>query len=135
MATDRTTDNAFPCPGRPHEERTASPAKAISLSLDLRSARCLVVLVIFVALALPNLTLAAISFEPRVDYAVGSQPLAVAAGDFNRDGRMDLTVANSGEATVSTLLGNGDGTFGSKTDLATGASATALGIAGLRGPS
>jgi hypothetical protein len=31
--------------------------------------------------------------------------------DFNRDGHVDLAVCNGGEATVSVLLGNGDGTF------------------------
>jgi hypothetical protein len=37
----------------------------------------------------------------------------VAAGDFNRDGRMDLAVAVAGPGTemVEVLLGNGDGTF------------------------
>jgi hypothetical protein len=37
---------------------------------------------------------------------------SVAVGDFNRDGIPDLAVANSGNATVSVLLGTGNGTFG-----------------------
>ena len=32
-------------------------------------------------------------------------------GDFNLDNRADLAVANTTSGTVSTLLGNGDGTF------------------------
>jgi len=39
--------------------------------------------------------------------AVGSSPAAVAAGDFNGDGRPDVAVANAGSNTVSVLLNNG----------------------------
>ena len=40
------------------------------------------------------------------------------AGDFNRDGSPDLAVVNSFARRVSIFLGNGDGTFGAKTDIA-----------------
>ncbi len=36
---------------------------------------------------------------------------AVAIGDLNGDGRLDLAIADLDAATVSILLGNGDGTF------------------------
>src|SRR5205814_7192434 len=48
---------------------------------------------------------------PASDYAVGSGPYSVAAGDVSGDGRLDLVVANSLANSVSVLLGNGDGTF------------------------
>lgn len=52
------------------------------------------------------------TFQPHVDYAVGTGPYSVAVGDFNRDGKLDLVVANYAFVyTVSVLLGNGDGTF------------------------
>jgi hypothetical protein len=43
--------------------------------------------------------------------AVGTQPEAIVAGDFNNDGKLDFAIANFGDNTVSLLLGNGDGTF------------------------
>src|SRR5438445_205625 len=40
-----------------------------------------------------------------------THPYFVAVSDFNRDGKQDLVVTNHLYATVSVLLGNGDGTF------------------------
>ncbi len=51
------------------------------------------------------------TFQPGIAFAVGQQPRAVVAGDFNRDGKIDLIVANGSESTISVFLGNGDGTF------------------------
>jgi hypothetical protein len=55
------------------------------------------------------------TFQPQVAYAVGWLPGALVAGDFAGNGHLDLAVANGyfsgGPATVSVLLGNGDGTF------------------------
>src|SRR5206468_5832743 len=48
---------------------------------------------------------------------------SVAIGDLNGDGKSDLAVANFAETygnTVSVLLGNGDGSFGPKSDYGTG---------------
>jgi hypothetical protein len=46
-----------------------------------------------------------------ISIAVGNQPAAITAGDFNNDGKLDLAIANYGDGTITLLLGNGDGTF------------------------
>jgi hypothetical protein len=46
---------------------------------------------------------------------------SVAVGDFLHNGKLDLAVANPGSNTVSVLLGNGDGTFQPRVDIAVGA--------------
>ena len=48
---------------------------------------------------------------PNSPIAVGNFPVAVRIGDFNRDGLLDLVVANMNDDTLSILLGNGEGTF------------------------
>jgi hypothetical protein len=82
--------------------------------------KCVVLLVItlFLLFSLSNPANAAtVAFKPAVTYPVGTAPFAVASGDFNGDGKMDLAVANAGnvaagdDGSVSMLLGNGDGTF------------------------
>ncbi len=45
--------------------------------------------------------------------AVGFQPFAMVAGDFNQDGKTDLAVANYGDQTLTLLLGDGTGGFAS----------------------
>jgi len=67
------------------------------------------------------------TFQPAVPYSTGGvEAVSVAIADVNRDGKLDLLVANAcgnssncqpgsgtnpGPGTVSVLLGNGDGTF------------------------
>ncbi|MCI0456649.1 MAG: FG-GAP-like repeat-containing protein [Gemmataceae bacterium] len=75
------------------------------------------------------------TFGPHQDFAVGSGPTDIQVGDFNRDGRPDLAVANSGggSTTVSVLLGNGDGTFQAPRDFVTGPGPTAVAVSDFDG--
>src|SRR5581483_507191 len=50
-------------------------------------------------------------FGSPVNYNVGTNPQALAVEDFNKDGKLDIAVANSGSNAVSILLGKGDGAF------------------------
>ncbi|HTS67720.1 MAG TPA: FG-GAP-like repeat-containing protein, partial [Terriglobia bacterium] len=56
----------------------------------------------------------------NTNLTVGQQPLVVAGGDFNGDGKPDLVIANITSNTISVLLGNGDGTFRPHVDYAAG---------------
>ncbi len=40
------------------------------------------------------------TFQPRVDYPTGAEPLAIAVGDFNGDRNLDLAVADWGRYGV-----------------------------------
>ncbi|MBZ5570857.1 MAG: FG-GAP-like repeat-containing protein [Acidobacteriia bacterium] len=48
---------------------------------------------------------------PLPPITVGATPVAIAAADLDKDGKLDLVVSNSGDSTVEVLLGNGDGSF------------------------
>jgi hypothetical protein len=56
---------------------------------------------------------------PR-DFATNLGAEAVAVGDFDADGELDLAVANGPADSVDVLLGNGDGTFQAEQSFAAG---------------
>lgn len=51
------------------------------------------------------------SFRTATPFPVGTSPAAIDSGDFDKDGKRDLAVANSASNDVSVLIGKGDGTF------------------------
>jgi hypothetical protein len=56
------------------------------------------------------------TFRAKTDFPVGAQAQAVAAGDFNSDGRVDLVVTlNSPQLSLALLTGTGTGTFNAPT--------------------
>jgi len=50
-------------------------------------------------------------FSSSQQFAVGANPAAVTAGDFDNDGFTDLAVANAGDDSVSVLFNSADGSF------------------------
>ena len=76
---------------------------------------------------------AALTLEPALTFTTGSIPASVAIGDVNGDGKPDLIVGNTGGNSVSVLLGNGTGSFGSKTDFPTGTAPHGVAVADLNG--
>jgi hypothetical protein len=57
---------------------------------------------------------------PGSPFGVGAGPVDLTTGDFDGDGLSDVATSNSDEATLSLLLGVGDGTFTSAGALAVG---------------
>ena len=56
------------------------------------------------------------TFRAKTDFPVGAQAQAVAAGDFNSDGRVDLVVTLNGpQLSLALLTGTGTGTFNAPT--------------------
>jgi hypothetical protein len=60
------------------------------------------------AALIPAAALAAPSFVAQQTFATGTGPRAIAAADFNADGRADLVVANQGDDNVSVFLNTVD---------------------------
>ena len=75
------------------------------------------------------------TFQTAQQYPTGAQPYSLVAGDFTGDGFLDLARANyePDANTVSVLLGNGDGTFQTNVDYATGTNPIGLLAADLNG--
>jgi hypothetical protein len=76
------------------------------------------------------------TFRARAAFPTQSYPISVAVADLNSDGKPDLAVTNLGDpyadhSLVSVLLGNGDGTFGARTDFGTGGGPGSISIADL----
>ncbi|NJO78295.1 MAG: hypothetical protein HC827_07020 [Cyanobacteria bacterium RM1_2_2] len=65
--------------------------------------------------------------------ASGLQPLSIITGDFNQDGIPDLVTANRGSDTVSLLLGNGTGGFGTARTFRVGSQPNSVAAADFNG--
>ena len=69
------------------------------------------------------------SFQAPVNYSTGNGSISAAIGDFNGDGAPDLAVANFNggcPSTISVLLNNGSGTFGSAVNYTAGSGPEAV---------
>jgi hypothetical protein len=63
----------------------------------------------------------------------GDVPSPSETADFDRDGHIDVAVANTGSASVSILLGNGDGTFAPHQEIDLGAGPRGIAVLDLDG--
>jgi hypothetical protein len=78
------------------------------------------------------------TFGAKTDFPTRMKPQSVVIGNLDSDSFPDLAVATSGPDTsgpddVSVLLGNGDGTFGTKTDFQAGIDPLSIAIGNLNG--
>jgi hypothetical protein len=71
------------------------------------------------------------SFELASTSTVGDGPRSIVTGDLNRDGKLDMAVANENSGNISVLLGDGAGSFGDAAQIATGAAPETLAIGDL----
>src|SRR5713226_380582 len=109
------------------------------VEVTMTSARKLLGLVLLAVFSLSVVAHGSAKFKTAVSYAVGTKPSAAAVGDFNGDGKLDIAVVNSGDASVgdngglSILLGNGDGTLKSAANVSAGTNPVAVAVADFNG--
>ena len=77
----------------------------------MRSTRLFLVALLTVSCTVLAHAAGSIPFLTATDYSVGLSPMALATGDFNHDGKIDLVVTPNEQRYLNVLLGNGDGTF------------------------
>jgi hypothetical protein len=73
------------------------------------------------------------TFQAAQTYPTGALPQSLVIADFNRDGHLDLAVANAQSNTLSVFLGNGDGTFQPAQNYATGLVPVSVAVGDFKG--
>jgi hypothetical protein len=63
----------------------------------------------------------------------GTSPIAIAVGDFNGDGKIDLAVVNTGSYDVSIFIGDGAGAFAAQVLYDVGTSPTSIAVGDFNG--
>lgn len=99
--------------------------------VDVRTHNLLIAVVLSVGLATSSR--AAPLFARSLALGTGNNPFAVAIADVDRDGRLDLLVADYGSGTVSVVLGRADGGYSARAYASVGGAPSALAVADLNG--
>jgi uncharacterized protein (TIGR03437 family) len=73
------------------------------------------------------------TLAPPVSYDVNLEPGAIAAADFNSDGKTDLAIAGAGSNSVAALINQGNGAFNPATGYMVGAAPSDLVAADFNG--
>src|SRR5437762_14008053 len=100
----------------------------------MRSSKTLLGSVLLAIFSLTVVAHGSAKFKAAVSYTVGTKPSAAAVGDFNGDGKLDVAVVNSGDASVgdnggrSILIGKGDGTLKSAANVSAGTNPLRMGV-------
>ncbi|HJQ26738.1 MAG TPA: FG-GAP-like repeat-containing protein [Blastocatellia bacterium] len=74
-----------------------------------------------------------LNFTSIANVSVGSGPIAMAFGDFNGDGKLDLATANTNVSNVSIKLGDGAGNFSGSTTVSVGSDPASIAVADING--
>jgi hypothetical protein len=79
------------------------------------------------------------SFQAAIPTPAGKNPINIAAGDFDHDGKLDLVISilgdrpQNGNGAVKILFGNGDGTFTRTADFSAGIAPFSVAVGDLNG--
>ncbi|MCU1312065.1 MAG: hypothetical protein JWO20_3190, partial [Candidatus Angelobacter sp.] len=73
------------------------------------------------------------SFPAFTHAQLGANPVAIAKGDFNSDGKLDFAVVNQSAKSIGIYVGNGNGDFSNNNSYSTGMTPTSIAAADLNG--